>query len=168
MSQLDTTEIAENAKHFLLGLLERMDIDAEIEIAEEDDRIILNISCDNVERIIGRRGQVIDSLQHLVSKAIYRERTGTRSKPIIIDAGGYRLKHIERLEALADRMGKRAIKTQSIVELNPMSPHDRRIVHMALANVEGVTTRSEGEGEDRRVLVVPVPLGESSKSAAAD
>lgn len=160
---MDTTHVAENARQFLSGILERMDIDAEIDISEQDDKIILNISCDNVERIIGRRGQVIDALQHLVGKVAYRDRSGTRGKPIVVDAGDYRVKHIERLEALADRMGKKAIKTQTTVELSPMSAHDRRIVHMALADVDGVTTRSEGEGEDRHVLVVPVASrGESA------
>ncbi len=168
MTDIDTNELAESASKFLKGILKRMEIDADIEIAEEGDKIILDIQCESVERIIGRRGQVIDALQHLVGKAVYRQRSGSRGKPIVVDAGGYRLKQIERLEALAERMSKKAIKTQSIVELNPMTPHDRRIVHMALADVEGVTTRSEGEGEDRHVLVVPVPAGDAETSIVAE
>ncbi len=155
---MDTNHIAENARDFLQGILDRMEMGADVDISEKEDKIVLDIRCRNVERIIGRRGQVIDALQHLVGKATYRDRAGTRGKPIVVDAGGYRLKHIERLESLADRMGEKAIKTGSIVELNPMNPHDRRIVHMALADVAGVSTRSEGEGEDRHVLVVPDDL----------
>ena len=165
---MDTHQIAENAREFLQGILDRMDLAADIDIAEEEDKIILDIQCDNVERIIGRRGQVIDALQHLVGKVTYRERAGARGKPIVVDAGGYRLKQIERLESLADRMGRKAIKTRSIVELNPMTAHDRRIVHMALAEVEGVTTRSEGEGQDRHVLVVPDDSDDSGDSAFAE
>lgn len=169
MTDTDNKEIAEQAQSFLHGILERMNIRAKVEVLEEEDKIILDIQCSAIERIIGRRGQVIDALQHLVGKSIYRERAGTRGKPIVVDAGGYRDKHIERLELLAERMGKKAIKTQSIIELDPMSAHDRRIVHMALANVEGVTTRSEGEGEERHVLVVPVALADvGAASAIAD
>lgn len=167
MTDRETQDVAESACNFLQGILERMDINADIDISEEDDKIILDISCDNVERIIGRRGQVIDALQHLVSKGVYRERSGPRGKPIVLDADGYRLKHIERLESLAERMAEKAIKTGSVVELSPMTAHDRRIVHMTLADMEGVSTRSEGEGEDRHVLVVPESNGESGKSAAA-
>jgi spoIIIJ-associated protein len=147
--------VAETAREFLSGILSRMSIDAEIDVLEEDDRIVLDIRCDDVERIIGRRGQVVDALQHLVGKVSYRERNGTRSKPIVVDAGGYRSKHIERLEALAQRMADKALDTDDIVRLSPMNAHDRRIVHMTLAEVDGVSTRSEGEGEDRRVLIVP-------------
>ena len=173
MTDMDTQEIAENAREFLQGILDRMAMPATIDISEEDDKIILDIQCQNAERIIGRRGQVIDALQHLVGKAVYRERSGVRGKPIVVDAGGYRLKHIERLESLADRMGRKAIKTGTVIELSPMTAHDRRVVHMALANMEGVTTRSEGEGEDRHILVVPVDgdpddLDDLGDSAAVD
>lgn len=150
-------QVVENARKFLLGLLDRMNIDADIDVSEEDDKIVLDIDCDDTERLIGRRGQVIDALQHLVGKVSYRDRNRDepRGKPLVVDAGGYRLKHIERLESLADRMGRKALESGTTVELNPMSPHDRRIVHMALSQMAGVTTRSEGEGDERRILVIP-------------
>jgi spoIIIJ-associated protein len=156
VTDTDTTQIAEHARRFLEGILERMDFDADVEISEQDDRIILDIDCDNVERVIGRRGQVIDALQHLVGKVSFRDRAaGTRGKPIVVDADGYRIKLIERLESLAEKMANKALDTGETVSLNPMSAHDRRIVHMALADFDGVSTRSEGEGDDRHVLVVP-------------
>lgn len=162
MKQSDSThaEAVERARTFLLGVLDRMNIDADIEVREQDDKIVLDVDCDDVERIIGRRGQLVEALQHLVSKVSYRDRSSGESKPIVVDAGGYREQQIEKLRSLAERMGAKAIKTQSVVELSPMSAHDRRIVHMALADMDGVTTRSEGEGEDRHVLVVPVPAGD--------
>jgi spoIIIJ-associated protein len=152
--ETDTTP-AERAKGFLEGILERMSIEAEVKVDEEDDRIVLDIVCDQAERVIGRRGQVVDALQHLVGKMTYRDRSAPRGKPIVVDADGYRAKTIERLESLAQRMADKALETKEDVELNPMSPHDRRIVHMALAEVEGVTTRSEGTGDRRRVIVIP-------------
>ena len=165
VTEIAHEDVVETAKEFLAGVLERMKLEAEIDVSEQDDRVILDIRCEDVERIIGRRGQVVDALQHLVSKVAYRGRGGTKGKPIIVDAGGYREKHIERLQSLAARMSEKALKDNASVELSPMTPHDRRIVHMALAEVAGVTTRSEGEGDDRHVIVVPV--GDDAAATAA-
>lgn len=149
------SELIDKARDFLAGVLERMGMDADIDVSEEDDKFVFDIQCDNVERIIGRRGQVVDALQHLVGKVLAKHRGATRTKPIIVDAGGYRDKHIERLQGLAERMRDKALESGDEVALNPMTPHDRRIVHLHLADLGDVTTRSEGEGEDRHVIVVP-------------
>ena len=79
-----------------------------------------------------------------------------RGKAVIVDAGGYRKKHIERLESLAEKMAEKCRETGEPVRLNPMSPFDRRIVHMALADIKDVKTQSDGEGEDRHIVVYPV------------
>ena len=160
----NTGDIAEKACDFLVGVLERMGITADIDVNEGDDKIVLEIQTSDPEVVIGRKGQVVDALQHLVSKVVYRERAGEKGKPIVVDAGGYREKHVQRLEALAQRMGEKALKTGTIVELSPMSAHDRRIVHMTIAEIAGLSSRSEGEGDDRHVLVVP---GEAPPSTAA-
>lgn len=154
----DTADVAERATDFLQGVLERMGITADIDVNEGDDKIVLEIQTSDPEVVIGRKGQVVDALQHLVSKVVYRERAGEKGKPIVVDAGGYREKHVQRLEALAQRMGEKALASQAIVPLSPMSAHDRRIVHMAIANMPGLSSRSEGEGDDRHILVVPDAL----------
>lgn len=151
----NTTDVAERACDFLMGVLDRMGIAADIDVNESEERIILEIQTADPEVVIGRKGQVVDALQHIVSKVVYRERSGEKGKPIIVDAGGYRDKHVQRLEALAQRTGEKALATQAIVELPPMSAHDRRIVHMAIALIPGLASRSEGEGDDRHILVVP-------------
>lgn len=154
----DTAEredLAEKASEFLLGVLERMGISADIDIKDDNDKTILEIQTKDTEVVIGRRGVVMDALQHLVNKVVYRDRSGDRGKPLVVDAGGFRDKQIERLRSLAQRMGEKALQTKQIVELQPMSPHDRRIVHMAIAEMPGLSSRSEGEGEDRHILVVP-------------
>jgi len=158
--------IVDRARAFVRGVLERMDIQAEVAVTETEERIVLNVECDNIERVIGRRGQVIDALQHLVGKAVTRERP-VKGKPIIVDAGNYRNQQIERLEALAVKMGEKAVETQAPVRLSPMTAHDRRIIHMRLAEYDGVTTHSEGEGEDRHVVVVPGPAAASAEAAPA-
>ncbi|MGE0867738.1 MAG: protein jag [Kofleriaceae bacterium] len=148
-------DLAEKASEFLLGVLERMGISADIDIKDDSDRTTLEIQTKDTEVVIGRRGVVIDALQHLVNKAVFRERTAERTKPMVVDAGGFRDKQVERLRSLAQRMAEKALQTKQIVPLQPMTAHDRRIVHMAISEIAGLTTRSEGEGEDRHILVVP-------------
>src|SRR5450432_1142058 len=156
-------DLAEKASDFLLGVLERMGISADIDIKDDQDRTTLEIQTADTELVIGRRGVVIDALQHLVNKAVYKERgerppageRTERGKPLVVDAGGFRDKQVERLRGIAQKMGEKARQTQQIVEPPPMSPHDPRIVHVALAEIPGLSSRSEGEGEDRHILVVP-------------
>lgn len=151
-------DLAEKASDFLLGVLERMGITADIDVKDDEDRVTLEIQTADSELVIGRRGVVMDALQHLVNKVVYKERSGERTKPLVVDAGGFRDKQVERLRGLAQKMGEKALQTKQIVELQPMTAHDRRIVHMALAEIAGVSSRSEGEGEDRHILVVPAGL----------
>ena len=151
----DREDLAEKASEFLLGVLERMGISADIDIKDESDKTVLEIQTSDTELVIGRRGVVIDALQHLVNKAVFKERSGEKGKPLVVDAGGFRDKQVERLRGLAQKMAEKALQTKQIVELQPMSPHDRRIVHMAIAEIPGLSSRSEGEGEDRHILVVP-------------
>ncbi len=148
-------DLAEKASDFLLGLLERMGISADIDIKDDNDRTVLEIQTADTELIIGRRGVVIDAIQHLVNKAVFKERSTEKGKPLVVDAGGFRDKQVERLRGIATKMAEKALQTKQIVELQPMSPHDRRIVHMAIAEMQGLSSRSEGEGEDRHILLVP-------------
>jgi len=148
-------DLAEKASEFLLGVLERMGITADIDIKDDNDKTTLEIQTQDTELVIGRRGVVIDALQHLVNKAVYKERRDEKTKPLVVDAGGFRDKQVDRLRGIAQKMGEKAIQTKQIVELQPMTPHDRRIVHMAIAEIPGLSSRSEGEGEERHILVVP-------------
>ena len=159
-------DLAEKASEFLLGVLERMGISADIDIKDDNDKTILEIQTKDTEVVIGRRGVVMDALQHLVNKVVYRDRSGDRGKPLVVDAGGFRDKQVERLRSLAQRMGEKALQTKQIVELQPMSPHDRRIVHMAIAEMPGLSSRSEGEGEDRHILVVPAEAEAGAPTSA--
>ncbi len=154
-SNSNREDLAEKASDFLLGLLERMGISADIDIKDDNDRTVLEIQTADTELVIGRRGVVIDAIQHLVNKAVFKERSTEKGKPLVVDAGGFRDKQVERLRGIATKMAEKALQTKQIVELQPMSPHDRRIVHMAIAEIEGLSSRSEGEGDDRHILLVP-------------
>lgn len=156
MSETEREDVAEKASEFLLGVLERMGISADIDIKDDTDRTVLEIQTGDTELVIGRRGVVIDALQHLVNKAVFKEKRDEKTKPLVVDAGGFRDKQVERLRGIAQKMSEKALETKQVVELQPMSPHDRRIVHMAISEIPGLTTRSEGEGEDRHICIVPV------------
>ena len=167
MQTADREDVAEKASEFLLGVLERMGISADIDIKDDTDKTVLDIQTSDTEVVIGRRGVVLDALQHLVNKAVFKDRTDRdrekdkeKTKPLVVDAGGFRDKQVERLRQLAQKMGEKALQTKQIVELQPMTPHDRRIVHMAIAEIPGLSSRSEGEGEDRHILVVPAAAAE--------
>src|SRR3954469_10437670 len=113
-------DLAEKASEFLLGILERMGISADIDVKDDADKTTLDIQTGDTELVIGRRGVVIDALQHLVNKAVYKERSTEKTKPLVIDAGGFRDKQVERLRTLAQRMSEKALETKQVVELQPM------------------------------------------------
>ncbi len=157
-TNVETNALGDKAKELLAGVLERMGFEADIRADETEDKVTLEIECDGVERIIGRRGQVVDALQHLVGKMTYQQLGVARGegKSIIVDAGGYRERHLERLESLAKKMIEKLGDGDRPVRLNPMSARDRRIIHMTVAELGGATTKSEGEGDDRCVVLFPV------------
>ncbi len=153
--------------HEVLGeILKRMGIEATIEVREEPDRTVLDVKGPEAALVIGKKGMTLDSLQYLIGRIIHKghepraegEPDAPRGKKtIIVDAEGYRTRREQSLVELAHRLAEKARATQRTVTVNPMSPHDRRIIHITLDKVPGVTTRSEGEGPFRRLLVVPQP-----------
>src|SRR4026207_573491 len=101
-------DLAEKASEFLLGVLERMGNSADIDIKAATAKTVLEIQTGDTELVIGRRGVVIDALQHMVNKAVFKEKRDEKQKPIVVDAGGFREKQIERLRSLAQRMAEKA------------------------------------------------------------
>mgnify|MGYP002750075438 CR=1 FL=1 len=144
---------AELACEMLTEILARMDLEAQVEIREDAEEVVLDVSGDDVGRIIGKKGQTLDALQFLINKIVNRFPDGRRH--ILIECGDYRERRESGLASLARREARRATQQGRVVTLEPMSPRDRRVVHMALAKLPGVSTRSEGTGMDRRVRIVP-------------
>ena len=145
----------EEATRALEGILQRMGVRAEIAAREDEERITLEIVGADSGLVIGRQGTTLDALQYLVNKMAGRGQPEAAHKPIMLDAEGYRGRRAESLTELAHRLAEKVIKTRRPVMVQPMSAADRRIIHLALADVPGVATRSEGEGVQRRLLVVP-------------
>jgi spoIIIJ-associated protein len=142
------------AREFLEELVQRMGFEVTVQSAEEDEKIVLAIEGEESPDLIGRKGQTLDALQFLTNRTLNKQ---TRQrKQVVVDCGGYRQRRVEALTELAGQLGEEATRTGKTVAVNPMSAHDRRIIHMALRENPGVTTRSEGEGLERHLLVVPV------------
>jgi spoIIIJ-associated protein len=124
------------------------------ETGAEGTTIHLSLRAADSGIVIGRRGQTLDALEHLVSRIVFRD-DGDRGLRIALDVEGYRQRREESLRQLAHRLAGKAKETGAVVTLNPMSPRDRRIVHLALQADPDVSTISQGEGSYRRLLITP-------------
>jgi spoIIIJ-associated protein len=145
---------AERVRSILERVVEALDVDAEVEVDEDSERIIGRVEGDDVGLLIGRRGQTIDAVQLLCYRAAFR---GLQErKRVVVDAAGYRARRQEAIERQADRAAERALKTSKEIELEPMTPTERRVVHQYLKDRAGVETFSEGDEPERCVIVAPL------------
>ena len=146
---------AERARELVEGVLDELDLDGEVAVEEDDDRIALSVEGeDDYGLLIGKRGQTIDALQLLCYQAAFR---GMRErKRVVLDAAGYRGRRRETLEGRADRAAEQALSNNRIVEMDPMSAQERRVVHERLKERAGVETYSEGDEPHRCVVVAPL------------
>ncbi len=146
---------AERARELVEGVLDELDLDGDVEVEEDEDRITVNVNGGaDYGLLIGKRGQTIDALQLLCYQAAFR---GLRErKRVIVDAAGYRERRRETLEGRADRAAEQALSSNRIVEMDPMSAQERRVVHERLKGRAGVETYSEGDEPNRCVVVAPL------------
>jgi spoIIIJ-associated protein len=149
---------AERVRELIEGVLDELDLEGQVEIREDDERIEAEVVGDeDFGLLIGKRGQTIDALQLLCFQAAFR---GLRDrKRVILDAAGYRERRKEVLTARADRAAEQALDRNVSVEMDPMSAQERRVVHEYLKERSGVETFSEGD-EPRRCVVVAPLVGE--------
>ncbi len=150
---------ADQALDFVIDVLAAMGMDCTVDLLENDEDdppedIRLEIEGLDAGRIIGKKGQTLSALQFLANRVV--NRPSKRRRHVIIDAEGYRARREDTLAAMARRLGKQAVDEGKIITFEPMNPQDRRVVHLALAKFPGVVTKSDGEGEARRVQIIPV------------
>ena len=156
ISDEDLDRIADTAIATIQDILKHFDV-GEVTIDEyegDEGELILDITGDDLAVLIGRHGKTLDALQFLVS-AITVRTMGFRY-PVIVDVEGYKNRQREKLESIARNAAAKAAKQHRSVKLRPMTPYERRIVHIALRDDERVETASEGEGSARHVVVVPL------------
>lgn len=149
------TSPAGRAEEFLSGLLERFGTPAQLTVTEnyEEKTISIQLDGDNMGAVIGHRGDTLDALQYLTSIVANREEDDRWR--ITVDTENYRAKREGTLEALAHKTAQKALKYKKAVALEPMNPHERRIIHATLQEVEGITTYSTGSEPNRKVIVAP-------------
>ena len=143
----------EIAGDYLEELLDVLDFDGDIDLDVEGDRAIVSIDGgEDLTKLVGRRGEVLDALQELTRLAVH-QKTGERSR-LMLDVAGWRRRRRDELSALGDKVARRVLDSGEREELAPMTPFERKIVHDAVAGVAGVRSESEGVEPSRRVVVL--------------
>lgn len=143
----------EIAGDYLEELLDLLDFDGDIDLDVEGDRAIVSIDGGtDLNKLVGRKGEVLDALQELTRLAVH-QKTGERSR-LMLDIAQWRQRRREELAALGDKIARRVLETGEREELTPMTPFERKIVHDAVAGVQGVHSESEGVEPSRRVVVL--------------
>lgn len=143
------------ATAYLKSILEGMGFSGvSVTAKETDEDIYFEITCEeDYGNIIGRRGETLDALQYLTR--LFVNRAEDNNKRVALNVGDYRARREETLKALAKRQAGRVLKYGRSTALEPMNPYERRIIHTAIQEVEGVTSHSVGEGDRRRVVITP-------------
>jgi len=143
----------EIAGDYLEELLDLLDFDGDIDLDVEGSRAVVSIDgSDDLNKLVGRKGEVLDALQELTRLAVH-QKTGVRSR-LMLDIASWRRRRREELAALGDKVARRVLESGDREELAPMTPFERKIVHDAVAAVEGVRSESEGVEPSRRVVVL--------------
>jgi len=144
---------AGKAQRFLMEVTGLMNVKVDVYVDDtREDGLYIHMIGDTLGILIGRRGETLDALQYLTSLQVNKGREGYIR--VTLDTENYRAKREDSLRRLAQRMANRATKTGRKVVLEPMNPYERRVLHTALQNHPGVTTHSEGEEPNRRVVIM--------------
>jgi spoIIIJ-associated protein len=141
------------AQETLKKILSLIPMEATVRADRIDGKINLNIVGDRSGLLIGRKGKTLDALQYLVTKIV--NKTFDRKVNVIVDSEDYRKRRKDSVTQLALKMGEKAKRIKKPVMTNPMNPHDRRLVHLALKDDENLETRSRGEGLLKKVVIIP-------------
>jgi spoIIIJ-associated protein len=149
--ELDPADVLED---LLLEIADGLGLDVEIEVQEAGDTLTGRVLGEDVGLFIGRRGQTIDAVQHLAQRIVFPG--GPSPVRVTIDADGYRDRRAEALQAEAEEAAEEALRSGEPVEMEPMPPFERRIVHEHLRERGGVNTHSEGEEPQRYLVVSPL------------
>jgi|SRR5271166_16227 len=146
-------EPAEALGELLEEIVEDLGLKVEVEVESRDEILYGRLTGEDVGLFIGRHGQTIDAVQHLAQRIVFPE--GPAAVRVVIDANGYRERRADALRAEADDAADEALRLGRPVELDPLPPFERRLVHEYLREREGVETHSEGDEPERYLVVSP-------------
>ena len=141
------------AGDYLERLLDIADVDGDIDMDVEGERAVVAIVGDGLDALVGPNGQVLEAVQELTRLAVIQQ-TGVRSR-LMLDIGGWRAARKAELTEIGTRAAQRCLEQGKPVSLAPMTPFERKVVHDAVAAVDGVHSESEGVEPERRVVVLP-------------
>lgn len=141
------------ANRLLRELIEKMQMEGEVEEGSRDGRICLNVHGRDSSILIGRNGQTLEAIQYLVN-LMYSKKTRTRAG-ILVDVEEYRIRREQKLKSMALEASEKAKRSHKAISIAPMNAQDRRIIHIALQDDDGVKTISRGEGTLKKVVVIP-------------
>jgi spoIIIJ-associated protein len=143
----------EIAADYLEELLDICDMDGDLDLDVEGDRAVVAIVGAKLDKLVGSNGEVLDALQELTRLAVHQQ-TGNRSR-LMLDVGGHRARRRRELTALGEAAARRVSESGRSERLAPMTPFERKVVHDAVAAIDGVRSESEGDEPERRVVVLP-------------
>ena len=146
--------IADEMSEFVNGTLERMGLVSRAAVEEKENTIYVNISGEDSAVVIGYRGEALDALQYLALTFLNEHKADF--KKVVVDCENYREKRKETLTALALRLAEKSVRLCRKIELEPMNPFERRIIHSALADSTIAKTQSEGEEATRHIVIIPL------------
>ena len=154
----DEAQVGRGALLELLTMMGIRDVKIEVRRAEagpgeKDPPLVFDVRGSGVDVLVGRRGETLAALQH-IARLIVGQETSTRTN-LVVDVDGFKARRQQSLQRLAERLAEQAVRTNRRVVLEPMPPHERRIVHLALREHSAVTTESIGEGNRRKVTIIP-------------
>jgi spoIIIJ-associated protein len=146
-------ERIEVAKQLMMGLLERMERSTTLEGFLKEDEIYLEVRGDKEGILIGKHGQTLESLEFLINRMVNKR----LKEPVrvFLDINDYRKRKAENLKRMAIRIGEKAKTKGRILTIGPFNAHDRRIIHLALKEDPLLQTESFGEGEMKRIKIIP-------------
>jgi spoIIIJ-associated protein len=138
---------------FVNGILDKMGLVSKATVTDDNGTLTIEISGEDSGTAIGYRGEALDAIQYLVLTYLNQEKSDF--KKVVVDSENYREKRRETLTALALRLAEKAHRTARKIELEPMNPFERRVIHSALADSEIADTVSEGEESNRHIVIIP-------------
>lgn len=150
---------------FLEGLFKLLNITASTELVSEGEKVEINVTAANTNSVIGKRGATLDAIQTLAGAVANTGRDDY--KRVVVDCENYRENREETLKKLAENLAQKATRLGKKVKLEPMNPYERRIIHAALSEREGVKTESEGKEPNRYIVVIPDNLEDPDAPAIA-
>ncbi|HVN23745.1 MAG TPA: RNA-binding cell elongation regulator Jag/EloR [Syntrophorhabdales bacterium] len=147
----------EYGKKFLLDIANFLGVRLEVKVSKSNERILFVLDTDDEETLVGREGEVLEGLQHLVRLAIakkYKE-----NLKLLLDVNDFREKRKKTIIVMAKKLADKARRSRKPIKTKPLNPYERRIIHTLFKSTRGISTSSEGDGHTKRVIISPSGSG---------